>query len=108
MNKFLTLIQDELNVLNEQEPMAAPPADPAADVAADPAAAPPAPLPPDVPADPASQAMGDIDLARQLALNLPELDHTDRAALVAQVTPENVDAIRDALNSVLNIYTSPS
>lgn len=105
MNKFLTLIQDELNVLNEQDPMAAPPADPAAPP---PAEAPPPAPPPDVPADPASQAVGDIDLARQLALNLHELDSADRAALVAEVTPENVDAIRDALNSVLNIYSSPS
>ena len=108
MNKFLTLIQDELNVLNEQDPMAAAPADPAADPAADAAAAPPPAPAPEVPADPASQAVGDVDLARQLALNLPELDSADRAALVATVTPENVDAIRDALNSVLNIYTSPS
>lgn len=105
MNKFLTLIQDELSVLNEQDPAAAPPVDPAA---APPAEAPPPAPPPDVPADPASQAVGDIDLARQLALNLHELDSADRAALVAEVTPENVDAIRDALNSVLNIYTSPS
>lgn len=104
MNKFLTLIQDELNVLNEQDPMAQTPVEPAAE----PAAEAPPPPPPDVPADPASQAVGDIDLARQIALNLHELDSADRAALVATVTPENVDAIRDALNSVLNIYTSPS
>ena len=87
------------------DPAAAPPADPAAAPPAEPAAAPPAV--PEAPVDVNSQSIVDVDLARRLALNLAELSTSDRTSLINQVTPENVDSVREALNSILEIFDAP-
>ena len=95
-------------MLNEQDPAMAPPADPAAadPAAADPAAAPPPP-PPEATPDPESEAIVDVDLARRLALQLTDISSEDRHALIAKVSGENIDFIRDTLNSIAAIYDSP-
>ena len=104
--KFTNIIDQQLNVLNEQDPAVAPPADPAA-APADPAAAAPPPAPPPADPDVDAQAMVDVDLARRLALHLPDINSADRSALATNVTGENLSFIRDTLNSVAAIYDSP-
>ena len=104
MNKFLNLIQDNLNLINEEDPTGMPPAPAAPEAGAPP---PPAPAP-EQPVDAVSQHVADVDMARRLALFLPDIDSEDREKLIIQPTPDNLDAVRQAIKDVLNIYDTPS
>lgn len=105
--KFTNIIHNYRTNLEEQgEPPppeeVAPPADPAAEMPPEPAPAPAAP-----PAPVENQAVEDISIAKSLALQLSDISTADRGVLIQQVTADNIDAIREVLNSVVALYEVP-
>lgn len=91
-NKFIQILENEMEAmdgLDEPAPQA-----------------PPAPEP-EAPTDTASMEIGDITLAKDLALRVPGISSADRVALSVQVSSGNVDSIREKLHEILNIYDTP-
>ena len=109
MTKFTNIVSDHFNLLNEQEPGAAPPVDPA--MAGDPAAqAPPAPAPiPD--ADPAvdqdARSLADLAVAARIALQLKTITPEDRELLLQVPSEENAEVMRELLNSIAGWFDTP-
>lgn len=104
MNKFKNLINSYKFNINEQDQMA----DPGAAAGAEPEA-PPAPLAPPAPQpDVGQQSIADITLATKLALHGEfELTPEDRAVLIQVVSADNINTVRELLNTIVSKYDVP-
>lgn len=91
---FIKLLENEMdNLAGDEAPLEAPPEAP--------------PAPPAAPVDDASMAVGDITLAKGLALRVPGISSADRVALSVEISSSNIDSIREKLHEILNIYDTP-
>jgi hypothetical protein len=104
MNKFTNLIK----TINEQLPPA-PDAGAEGGGAPPPADTPPPPAPPPAAqVDPGVQALEDVTLASKLALHGDfNITPEDRASLIQVIDANNIQSIRDILNSIVNSYDVP-
>lgn len=102
MSKFLNLIRDSFQLINEEDPVDAPSSTPPS---AD--ALPEIPVT-DAPVDQSSQQIADVDVARRLALLLPNIDSNDRTKLIVNTSEATIDSIRQTLNDILNIHDTPA
>jgi predicted lipid-binding transport protein (Tim44 family) len=116
MSKFLSKIQEKLDVLNEQEP--APPEDPAMDpAAADPNAAPPPPetetpeseLPDQGDDDTAKMKVDYVEMIRKALIMAPKhIDDVDYAKLTKIVDTENLEEMQELVSRIVrNNYPHP-
>lgn len=97
MKKFLTLIENELD---DMDPAMEPPAE-------EPGVEPAPPAPPPATPDAGSMAIGDIELAKQLALRTKGLTSADRMALSVEISDSNIDSIRQKLHDIANTFDTP-
>ena len=96
MNKFLKLLENEMDQIpggSEEAP-----------------GVPEAPVlePDNTVEDEQAMTRGDLDIARSLALHLPNISTADRVALSVQITDElSEQTVREKLHEILNMYDTP-
>ncbi len=114
MDKFLSLIEEKLRVLNEEEPTPPPPADPAGDPAAPPppeAETPESELPDEDSGDDdtAKLKVDYVEMTRKALIMAPKhIDDVDYARLTKIVDTENLEEMQELVSRIVrNNYPHP-